>query len=225
MGMRVTLGIIFLCVAVFIGMSFLSQDMNKQIVERYGFSGQNLFSHPEVLITSIFIHGDIDHLLSNILVLFFFGAAVESELGSKKTLLIFLLGAWIGDIFSMSFYFLGIYPWTMPSIGASAGVFALIGTGMLVRPFDFSFYPYFMPVPLGLLGLIYAVYNAIGFAAEGFGAAASNISYIAHFGGLIVGLYFGFQREGWQRGMKIILVMFMIMILIPYVWTTLGRII
>ena len=216
--MRITTILVLVCIVSFLAVASLSPDKQTYIINRYGFSGQNLFTHPEVLLTSIFLHSSVNHLLSNILVLFFFGIALESEVGKKKTLLIFLLGAAVGDIFSLSFYFLGIYPWAMPSIGASAGVFAVIGAAMLIKPFDFSLYPYFLPIPLGLLGLIYAVYNAIGFVS-----GPSNISYIAHFGGLFLGLCFGFQYEGWRRGLKIILVMFVVMILIPYIWTAAGQ--
>lgn len=218
--MKASLFLCLICVLVFIYTLSLPSDAQDSLVERYGFSGENLFSHPDVLLTSTFLHGSWEHLLSNILILFFFGSAVEGELGKRKMLLIFFLGAIAGDLFSLIFYFTGIYGWSLPSIGASAGVFALIGTGMLVRPFDLSYYPYLIPIPLAFLGLIYAVYNAIGFVA-----GPSNISYIAHFGGLFLGLYFGFKHEGWREGLRIILVMIMIMILTPYIWTTLMNII
>ena len=118
----------------------------------------------------------------------------------------FLLGAFLGDLLSLF-----VYPFDSLSVGASAGIFALIGAGILVKPFDLSFYPFIMPIPLALLGLVYAVYNIYGFVAEPTG----NISYIAHFGGLFVGLTYGFTREGIKKGIKLILIMLFIMIIIP----------
>ena len=155
------------------------------------------------------MHGSLEHLLSNILVLVFFGLAVESELGWKKMLLIFFIGAFAGDILSAL-----VYPADTLAVGASAGIFALIGAGMLVRPLDLSFYPMIVPIPLALLGLSYALYNAYGFITN----IDPNISYIAHFGGLFVGLMFGFRHEGWKKGIRTIILTFLVMVLIPVLW-------
>ena len=217
--MRATLLLIAICIVAFIYTSSLSEEQLSAFTDRFGFSGNNLLSHPEVLVTSIFIHSGIAHLLANIFVLFFFAEALESELGSLKTLGVFFGGAFLGSIASLL-----IYPINAVSIGASGGVFALVGAGMLIKPFDISFYP--MIMPLGLLGVIYAVYTAIGFAASVAGtasAAESNISYIAHFAGLGTGMFVGFQREGWEKGLRLVLVMFIIMLLLPYIWANLGR--
>ena len=177
--------------------------------DTYGFSLDNLAQRPYVLITSMFMHASAEHLLSNVLVLVFFGLAVEGELGKKRMLLVFLLGAFAGDALSLL-----VYAPSEISVGASAGIFALIGAGMLARPMDLSFYPLIVPIPLALLGLAYAVYNVYGFITN----IDPQVSYIAHFGGLFVGLAFGFKKEGWKRGLKIIGVTFLVMILIPLMW-------
>ena len=83
-----------------------------------------------------------------------------------------------------------------------------------MKPLDLSFYPLVVPVPLALLGLAYAAYNAYGFITN----IDPNVSYIAHFGGLFVGLVFGFRREGWKRGLKIIAITFLVMVAIPLIW-------
>ena len=207
--MRLTLLLILICFIGFFFQVFFVEDI-EGFYNNYGFSGSNLLQRPYVLITSIFIHADIVHLMSNMLILFFFGIALESEI-REKMLLIFFLGAFAGDIASLF-----VYDFFTISVGASAGIFALIGAGMLIKPFDFSFYPLIIPVPLALLGIMYAVYNLYGFFAADPG---SNISYIGHMGGLVVGLVFGFKRQGIGYGLKIILLMFVIMLLIPVLWT------
>lgn len=174
--------LILVCVIVFAIQSIVFTDPAQADIffNDYGFSGANLVERPWTIVTSIFIHGDITHLLANILVLYFFGVAVEDELRWKKMLALFFLGAFAGDGISLLFY-----SFDTISIGASAGIFALIGAGIFVRPFDFSVPN---PVPLGLLGIAYVIYNIFGVFTD----AESNISYIAHFGGLIVGLAYGF---------------------------------
>lgn len=203
--MKLTLILVVLCIAGFV----VGIYGGENFYNAYGLSLNNLQSNPLVLITSIFMHGSLEHLLSNVFVLIFFGLAVESELGRKKMLLIFFLGAFAGDLLSLA-----VYAPDQIAIGASAGIFALVGVGMLVRPLDLSFYPLVMPIPLALLGLGYALYNVYGFVVN----LNPEVSYIAHFGGLFVGLAFGIRREGWKRGIKIIAITFLVMILIPVLW-------
>ncbi|MBS3050800.1 MAG: rhomboid family intramembrane serine protease [Candidatus Aenigmarchaeota archaeon] len=212
--MKLTWILVLLCIAGFAYGAYAGE----QFYNEYGFSLDNLVQRPYVLVTSIFMHGSVEHLLSNVLVLIFFGVAVEGELGKRRTLLIFFLGAFAGDALSLL-----VYAPSEIAVGASAGIFALIGVGMLVKPLDLSFYPLIIPIPLALLGLAYAVYNVYGFITN----IDPNVSYIAHFGGLFVGLAFGFRQQtdakgvmqpGWRRGLKIIGITFLVMILIPLIW-------
>ncbi len=210
--MKLTWLLVLAAVIIFV-YAFWFADTEK-IFDTYGFSGTNLVVRPYVLITSIFLHASLLHLLSNVLVWIFFGLAVEEELGKGKMLVVFFLGAFAGDLLSLAFY-----PFSSIAIGASAGIFALVGTGMLVRPLDLSLYPLVIPLPLALLGMAYALYNVYGFLFN----IDPEISYIGHFGGLFVGLLFGFMRAGLKKGLKIIIVTLGIMILIPLAWFLLVK--
>jgi rhomboid protease GluP len=192
--MNATFALIIICFLAF-GATLIAVSSgisSDYILNEFGFSGANAMAKPWTFITCIFLHYDITHILSNMLVLMFFGTSVENELGKGRMLMIFFLGALAGNAFSY-FY----YPADVVSLGASAGIFALIGTGMLVKPLDISFYPFLMPMPLGIIGVLYAIYNAVGFVSQ-----VGNVSYIAHFGGLLVGLAFGFSHEGIAKGMR-----------------------
>lgn len=215
--MNATFAIIITCFMAF-GISIAAIAMgysSDYILGEFGFSGASAFAKPWTFITCIFLHFDISHLLSNMLVLLFFGTSVENELGKGRMLLIFFSGALLGNIFSL-FY----YPTSVVSIGASAGVFAMIGAGMLIKPLDMSFYPFLVPVPLGIIGILYAVYNSIGFAS-----GTGNISFIAHFGGLLVGLAAGFRHEGFLKGVSTMtlsaLAIVLVIMLLPFVYSAL----
>lgn len=205
--MKITWLLIAVTLAAFVYSFFFANT--AAFFDTYGFSLNNLLTRPYVMITSIFLHASLTHLLSNILVWVFFGLAVENELGKARMLVIFFLGAFAGDLLSLAFYQADTI-----SIGASAGIFALVGTGMLVRPLDLSFFPLVVPLPLAFLGMAYALYNVYGFLFN----IDPQVSYIGHFGGLAVGLLFGFRHAGVKKGLKIILVALGIMILIPVVW-------
>jgi len=196
---KLTILLILICViGFFFPLLFIGDEAGiNKFYETYGFSGNNMLERPYVLVTSIFMHANLVHLLSNIFVLFFFGIAVEKEIGYARMLAIFFIGSFLGDLMSLL-----VYPFDSLAIGASAGIFALIGAGVLLRPIDLSFAPFIIPMPLALLGAFYAVYNFYGFIAEPTG----NVSYIAHFGGLFVGLTYGFKKTGIKKGMKIIMI-------------------
>lgn len=206
--MKLTYILVLLCIIGYVFPLLISPDI-EYFYNAYGSSKDNIISSPYVLFTSIFMHGSLEHLLSNIFVLLFFGLAVESELGWRKTLSIFFLGSFAGDILSALFY-----PPAMIGIGASAGIFALIGIGTLIRHVDMSFYPMFVPMPLALLGLAYAAYNAIFFIL----GIDPEVSYIAHFGGLVVGLLFGMRRKEVDRNILLTLVAIMILMLVPIIF-------
>lgn len=167
----------------------------EYILSEFGFSTATIATHPWSIITSLFLHANLVHLLSNMLVFLFFGLSIERELGAKKFLLIFFLAGIAGNVTSAFFY-----PAATISIGASAAIFGLVGVGMLVKPADVSFYPYIVPVPLALLGIMYIVFNFYGFLTD----TTSGISYIAHFGGLAIGLIAGFHERGIKKGLQII---------------------
>ena len=211
--MRATIILSFLVIAGFLYELFAPGDINV-LIDTWGFSGANFVANPITFFTSIFLHGGVEHLLANLFVLIFFGIALEKEASAGKTLAIFFIGALAGDMLSLV-----VYPWDAISIGASAGIFALVGAGMLIKPVDLSFYPFIVPVPLIFLGILYAVYNVYGFI---FGIE-SNVSYIAHFGGLATGLMYGFHHSGWKRGIKIILITLAIMVIIPLAYILFFR--
>lgn len=209
--MKLTYLLILFTAAVFVAVNILHPEP-ETIFENYGFSSHNLVERPYVLVTSIFLHGSLLHLLSNALAWFFFGVAVEGELKKARMLAVFFLGAFAGDALSLL-----VYPPDAISVGASAGIFALVGAGMLLRPMDLSMYPLVVPLPLALLGLFYAIYNVLEF----FAAADPTISYIAHIGGLAVGVAFGFRYGGLKRGLRIIAIALAVLVVVPLLWIVL----
>lgn len=124
------------------------------------------------LITSMFLHGSIIHLLFNLYSLYILGPQLESFFGKVKYLVIYFLGGMIGGLVSMVFQGDGVV-----SIGASGAIFGLIGSFLY---FGYHYRVYFGTViksqiiPLLIFNLL------IGFMSSG-------INMAAHVGGLIGG--------------------------------------
>jgi len=213
--------LIIVCIIVFLIEMYYNFSID--MFNEYGFSLQNLFSGKFwVFITSTFLHADPVHLILNMLALFFFGRVVEKELGKKKFLLIFFVSAFFGDLAILALTTFGLTSVIIPTIGASAAVFGLMGTAMLVKPLEFVFHPYLIPVPLVLVALIYTLYNIGEFLLFVTTGASSNISYASHIGGLIFGMYYGVKQKGGKKGIIILLFILFLLILIPVLWNYLA---
>jgi rhomboid protease GluP len=71
-------------------------------------------------ITPALLHGSVPHILFNMYALFSFGTGLERHFGHGRFFLLYLLGAYTGNVFS--FLFSGGY-----SVGASTAIFGLLG--------------------------------------------------------------------------------------------------
>ncbi len=81
-------------------------------------------------ITSMFLHGGIDHLLGNMLFLWVFGRRVEDACGPGRYLIFYLLAGTTSDIMTTL-----TQPHEMiPGIGASGAIFGIVGAYFVLFP-------------------------------------------------------------------------------------------
>lgn len=117
----------------------------SSIFSVFALSANTLFSGAVwTLLTSMFTHFWLPHLLFNLISLFFVGNFLERIIGRKKFLWFYLIsGIFAGIFYSvLSFYFgtseLGerifINP-SIPSVGASGAIFGLAGLLAIITPF------------------------------------------------------------------------------------------
>ena len=135
----------------------------------------------------------------------------------KKVLFIFFVSGIVGNLTVSAAGALGLMPAGIPTIGASAAIFGLMGAAMFVKPFDMIFYPYLIPVPLIMVAVLYTLYNLGAFIAVLVTGAETDIAFVAHLGGLIAGAYLGFREEGIKKGLLVILLIFIILLAIPFI--------
>jgi rhomboid protease GluP len=123
------------------------------------------------LITAGFLHGGMWHILMNSYALFIVGSQVEQEYGTNRYLVIYLVANVTG--FLASFY------WTSAlSVGASAGIFGLIGAMIALGMREKSRYG-------SALQSQYLMWAALNFVIGIFGGFA--IDNAAHLGGIAGG--------------------------------------
>lgn len=84
-----------------------------------------------VTFTSMFMHGDLWHLLYNMLYLWTFGRRIEDACGSWRFLLFYLLAGMIAGIGSEIF---NVARTDVPSIGASGAIAGVMGAYLVLFP-------------------------------------------------------------------------------------------
>lgn len=82
------------------------------------------------LFTSVFLHFGFDHLMNNMVMLFFLGSVLEEEIGSLKYLCIYLLSGLGGNLLSA---FIDVKTGNyVVSAGASGAIFGIIGALLFI---------------------------------------------------------------------------------------------
>lgn len=167
----ITIGLISINILIYAYMILFGQYEN--MINQFAVYGPYIVRYNEWyrLITGIFLHGDILHLLFNCYALFIIGSQIENFMGKTKYLIIYFVSALVGSLLSILLT-KGV------SIGASGAIFGLMGSLLY---FGYHYRVYLGTVlksqiiPLIIINLI------IGFASSG-------IDNFAHIGGLIGGL-------------------------------------
>lgn len=106
---------------VAVGLCFVASRLHPELVPRFAkVSGRVWAGEWWRLFTASFLHGSVLHLAVNAYALAALGPSVERLYGRAVLLLTFLAGGALGFVASASFV-------PQPSLGASAGLFALLG--------------------------------------------------------------------------------------------------
>lgn len=153
------------------GGNFLSTNYSMLI--QYGQINELVLSgYYYQLLTSMFIHADLAHIVGNMLFLFIFGLRGEEMFSLPEYLSIYFLGGLTGNILSLL-----LLPSTTVSVGASGAIFALFGAAVIYARRSFR---------QSIIGaLIYAFF--LLFLSSGIG-----VNNFAHIGGLVTGLAIGY---------------------------------
>lgn len=144
----------------------------------------DVLTQPWTLLTYMFMHGGVLHLLFNMIGLFFFGPVLEERWGSREFLKFYLIAGLGGAL--LSFLFPGA-----PIVGASGAIYGLLLAYAYYWP-DNQIYIYgILPVKakwlvggLITLGLVQAVFGG-----------GTGIAHLAHLGG--AGAAFLYLKSPW----------------------------
>lgn len=174
-----TLAIIALCSALFgwqIATGALESE--KAIVDAGALVADRM-AQGEVwrLLSSMFLHGSLEHLLGNMVALYILGLACEHAFGAATMLAIYAVAGIAGGLASAFFE-------PMPTVGASGAIFGLMGcaVAMLARRRREL---HVRDTRIGIVLGVWALWQL------GLGLVSPMVANVAHIGGLLAGAMLG----------------------------------
>lgn len=158
-----------------------------------------LLRKPWTLITHMFyhFHGNIWHLIGNLIWLWFFGYILHDLTGNRKLIPVFLYGAFGGALAFLLAY--NLIPTLNAdvsganAIGSSAGVMGIAVVTTMIAP-GFRIFPFINGgIPLWVITMIFVVIDLATIPVSNQGG------HIAHIAGALSGfLFFFFYRRGYD---------------------------
>ncbi len=147
------------------------------------------------LVTSMFLHGGWFHVISNLWTLMIFGDNVEDRMGSLRYLVFYLTAG----IFAGAVQVVFAPASTIPTVGASGAIAAVLGAYFLLYPrgriltfVPLFILPWFLEIPafvyLGLWFLSQLASGLLALGSAGGAASIGGIAWWAHVGGFAFGL-------------------------------------
>lgn len=147
---------------------------------------------PLTLLTCLFIHGSLWHVLANMLFLWVFGNNIEDATGHSRFLLFYVLCGVLASFAQMGVHITSL----APTVGASGAISGIMGAYLLLYPharvltiipiFYFLWYPIELPayLYLGYWIFIQLILGHFSLAST----ARSGVAWFAHIGGFFAGL-------------------------------------
>jgi membrane associated rhomboid family serine protease len=199
----VTIALIAICIAVFALQLLSGPEGNQRIVYALGVIPAVLLGDTVLpaelawvppgatMLTSMFLHGGVMHLLGNMLYLWVFGNNVEDAMGRLR-FIVFYVVCGIAAVFAQAL------PDTrseIPMIGASGAISGVLGAYLLLYPRA----KVLLGLPLGFLIVRIGYFPAFWVLGSWFGLqlllgylagpdAQGGVAFGAHIGGFIAGL-------------------------------------
>jgi membrane associated rhomboid family serine protease len=131
------------------------------------------------MLSSGFLHADFNHLLFNMLTLYFFAGVVIVYVGVTKFVLIYLASLLLGSFIS---YYFHKNEYHYSAVGASGAVMGILYSAILFIPNENLYLFFAIPIPAWIFGLAYLLYSIYGMKKQ-----LGNIGHDAHIGGAIAG--------------------------------------
>lgn len=167
----VSMSVLALCVAVYVVFNLALNGAHYNLT----FSPANGLLFPGIL-TSIFTHADIWHLVFNMLVLYFLSTIVEVRYGPARYALLFFASALLASLAQAAVEPAGY------QLGASGALAGVLAAFVRHYPRVMLYIWGIVPIPAWLAALLWLGYNILGA-----GTGEARVAFVAHLAGFATG--------------------------------------
>jgi membrane associated rhomboid family serine protease len=137
----------------------------------------------DTLVTSGFVHGDLFHLLFNMMTFWFFAFPLEARIGEARFAVLYFAGLVISDLGT---YFKHRDDPHYASLGASGAISAVLFSHIVYFPSNsIMILPIPVPIPAPVFAVLYLLFTWYSARKE-----HGRINHDAHLGGAVFGLLF-----------------------------------
>lgn len=195
-----TLSIITINIIIFVNQLILPYEETLNMIYKYAFIPSrfaqglmNLESYIP-LFTSMFMHGDIIHIISNMWSLWLFGDNVEESMGTFRFVIFYILTGLIAGFAHFAFNPMS----DIPTVGASGAIAGVMGAYFIMFPHSriitlipfIPLVPLFIRVPAPIFLLIWFISQLRSGIMAGIYGTIGGIAWWAHIFGFLAGLFF-----------------------------------
>jgi len=187
--------------------------------EKYKFNIGGIKRGEQVrMISSGFLHADMQHLLFNMFTLYFFADVVIYYLNPFYFIILYIGSLLVGNLLS---YYFHKNEYHYSAVGASGAVMGVLYSAILLNP-EMRLYMMFIPIPMPgyVFGIGYLLYSIYGMKNK-----VGNIGHDAHFGGAIGGYVITLVLAPWLFQENLLMVgLLSVPIILLYVMRKTGKI-
>lgn len=153
------------------------------------------------ILTYLFVHGGVTHVLLNMLALLFIGPETERSVGTRQFVVLYLASGVLGGL---GWLLLSDAPWAV-CVGASGAVFGIVAAFAALFPNRPMTLLVFFVFPITMKAWVLAALLAVVELAFLLGSAGGGIAYAAHLAGGVAGYVYtlvAFRRPGWASFLR-----------------------
>jgi membrane associated rhomboid family serine protease len=188
---RTTLSLIGINIFVFIGELLLPPKSLNWVFDQFGFGA--FTRNPFTLLSSLFLHGDIFHIVGNMVFLWIFGPPVEERIGARKFVYYYFgAGLWSTALWVVMEQLArpGSHGTVIGASGAISGVIALYLYRCFYSKLKMVVDPLFLPwkvhIPAAPLIIFWFLRDMLGGIASL--SQSTGVAHWGHVGGFFFGL-------------------------------------
>ena len=151
------------------------------------------------ILTAMFLHGSWSHIIGNMVFLWAFGPEIEDAMSPLRYLVFYLAGGFVAMLGQVA----ASPSSTVPNLGASGAIAAVMGAFLVTYPRDrmrsllviFIFVRVTL-IPAALLIVVWFLIQLINAGAIANNVQTGGVAYLAHVGGFLFGAVTGKLFEG-----------------------------